>query len=500
MNRRKFVTAIGATLAVSRGRSQQRTTADALNLMSQEDSSRRPPNVVFMICDDLGYGDLGCYGSKISTPNIDRLAASGLRFMQHTTPHPICSASRAAVLTGMYPTRSNVTGAYMPLAQDGLSLDAMTLADSLSYAGYATMAIGKWHLGSKKEYLPTKRGFAHFVGVPYSVDMNPLPLLHDDRIAQPDADRSELTAIYTREAVDFINRRAGNESPFFLYLAYSTPHIPLHSSKAFRGRSALGRYGDVVEEIDWSVGQIVRALEKSGALHDTLIVFTSDHGPWFQGSAGPLRGRKGETYEGGVRIPMIVSMPGRIPQGQSLDTLTSHMDFFPTFANLCGGKVPERAFDGCDIWELLTKPDSYVKRQNVLLGFSGWDIQCARWKQWKLHVTRLNIPAYLPQPVGGLTNAMLRNPELYDLALDSGESYDVAAIHSEVVSTMQESIQKQLSDLPDPVQTRYRAALQHVTSEYTPADAYSSDNINSEPGHGAWLVDEQAKEVLKQFE
>ncbi|MGH9582688.1 MAG: sulfatase-like hydrolase/transferase, partial [Bryobacteraceae bacterium] len=238
MDRRKFLKTAGASLAapILKG-------APSGNMQSEAQQTQRPhrPNVILVICDDLGYGDLGCYGSKILTPNINRLAANGVRFTNHCTPHPICSASRAALLSGQYPTRVNVPGVFFPLDQDGMSLEAKTIADVLHNTGYKTMAIGKWHLGHTKQYLPTSRGFDEYYGVPYSVDMDPLPLLHNTRILEAEADRNRLTQQYTKYAVDFIQK--SKDEPFFLYMAHSYPHIPLHASAAFRGKSHLGLYG-----------------------------------------------------------------------------------------------------------------------------------------------------------------------------------------------------------------------------------------------------------------
>ncbi|MCL5671438.1 MAG: sulfatase-like hydrolase/transferase, partial [Acidobacteria bacterium] len=289
MDRRTFVKTVAGTLA----------TAPAVGSLSAEaqpegnnavGAGKRSPNVIVMVCDDLGSADLHCYGSSLKTPNLDRMAAEGVRFTRFNTAHPICSASRAALLTGRYASRSHTGGAYGPSSSEGMDLDEKTLADILKTSGYKSMCIGKWHLGYPHQYLPTSRGFDSFFGVPWSVDMQPFPLLRDTTVIEELPDRHMLTPRYTDQAVKFIDSSAG--SPFFLYVAYSYPHDPPRSSPRFRGHSGLGHQGDAIEEIDWSVGKILEAVHRKGLDNDTLIFFTSDHGPWFQGCPGPRRGRK----------------------------------------------------------------------------------------------------------------------------------------------------------------------------------------------------------------
>jgi arylsulfatase A len=251
------------------------------------------PNVVVVFCDDLGYGDLGCYGSKIRTPNLDRLAAEGMRFTHFYSANPVCSPSRAALLTGRYPTRVGVPRVLFPGDSSGLNEDEQTIADVLKTRGYRTACIGKWHLGRPEKYLPTRRGFDSYFGIPYSNDMTPRVLMRNTEVVEQTADLASLTPRYTEEAVRFIEGATDQGKPFFLYMPHTYPHIPLGASAKFRGKSPLGMYGDVVEELDWSVGEIVKALQRKGIEKNTLIVFTSDNGPWFQGSPGPLRGRKG---------------------------------------------------------------------------------------------------------------------------------------------------------------------------------------------------------------
>lgn len=492
MDRRKFMLAAGASLAAP-GLSEAAVAKDGARTIVPTHKPQRP-NVIVMICDDLGYGDLGCYGSRIATKNIDRLAAGGARFTHHSTPHPVCSASRAALLTGLYPTRVNAPGAFSPLDTDGMSVGARTVADQLRDAGYRTMAIGKWHLGQAAAYWPTKRGFDQFFGVPYSVDMAPLPLMEGTTILEDDADRDLLTQKYTEKAAAFLREK--HEKPFLLYLAYSYPHIPLHASKSFQGRSKLGAYGDAMEEVDWSVGEVMRTLREQGLEKDTLVIFTSDHGPWYEGSSGLLRGRKGDTYEGGVRVPMIASMPGAVPRSVVVDAVTSHMDLMPTLAGLCGAKLPETTLDGIDVWSAFA--GGKVAEERILLNFSGWDVQSARMGRWKLHVSRLNLPLYLPQPKDGRMNCLLRKPELYDLLEDPMESYDVAPLHPEIVATMKKAVERQVAALPEAVQKAWAAALQHPSGEWMPPDAPPMF-VSEKPGSSVWKVGADAGVVLERF-
>ncbi len=279
----------------------------------------RLPNIVFIYCDDLGYGDLGCYGSKIRTPNIDRMASEGVRFTQFYSANPVCSPSRAALLTGRYPTRAGVPRVLFPYDKVGLPDSETTIAQMLKPKGYKTMCVGKWHLGHLPEFLPTRRGFDEYYGIPYSNDMNPRVLLHATEAGvetvEQTATLETLTPRYTEQAVRFIERSKG--SPFFLYMPHTYPHIPLGASPRFRGKSPLGLYGDVVEEIDWSVGEVLASIRKNGLDDNTLVMLSSDNGPWYQGSPGRLRGRKGMTYEGGVREPFLARFPGRIPKGST---------------------------------------------------------------------------------------------------------------------------------------------------------------------------------------
>jgi arylsulfatase len=429
---------------------------------------QKKPNIVFILCDDLGYGDLGCYGSSIRTPNLDRLASEGVRFTNFDSADPVCSPSRAALLTGRYPTRVGVPRVFFPQDKEGLALDEVTLANVAKAQGYKTACYGKWHLGRPEEYLPTNRGFDHYFGIPYSNDMNPRTLLDGTNVVEEPANLETLTQRYTEHAVRFIRESAG--SPFFLYLPHTFPHIPLAASERFRGKSSEGLYGDVVEELDWSVGEVLRELKSNGLERDTLVMFSSDNGPWYQGSPGKLRGRKTTTYEGGVREPFIARWPGKIPPGKVSDAVTSMLDVFPTVTKLIGGSLPVKALDGIDIFPILSGETKGIDRE-VLLYFDNWDLQCARWNSWKLHVARHNSSTYSAAPAGGRHNYVLPQPELYNLAVDPQESYDVAPSHPEIVAEIRQHIEKLVAGFPEPVKQAYAESKARKVDPATPIGA-----------------------------
>src|ERR1700722_3240854 len=311
----------------------------------------KSPNVILILCDDLGFGDLHSYGSNIPTPNIDAMAQGGVRFRQFYSASNVCSPSRAALMTGRYPTRVGVPDVLTANATTGLSLSETTIAEMLKPVGYNTMCVGKWHLGATPAYLPTSRGFDSYYGIPYSNDQLPSILMQNTAVIESPVVLNTLTQRYTQQATDFIKN--SKNSPFFLYLAHTFPHIPLAASPAFLGKSGLGLYGDVVEEIDWSVGQVLQSLKDNNIDGNTLVMFTSDNGPWYLGSPGRLRGRKGWSYEGGVREPFIARFPGRIPaallsnraprlrapgqipNARVSNAMATTMDLLPTIANLC---------------------------------------------------------------------------------------------------------------------------------------------------------------------
>jgi arylsulfatase len=431
--------------------------------------ARSPRNVVLMICDDLGYGDLHCYGSQLPTPNLDRLAAGGMRFTRCTSGHPICSAARGALLTGRYAQRSHTAPVYFPHSASGMSLDEVTIANLFKNRGYRTKAIGKWHLGSLPQYLPTNRGFDSFYGVPWSDDMHPLPLIRDTEIVEEDTDRMLLTPRYTAEALPFISEKS--EEPFFLYLAFSYPHDPANASPRFKGKSGFGRYGDSVQEIDWSVGEIVRTLEQNGMLDDTLMIFTSDHGCWFQGNMGPLRGRKSSTFEGGFRVPFIAHWPNSIPHGTVSHAWTSNLDVLPTLASLCDLGKPALPLDGIDITSALVHNNEEFDRKSILyftpFSAGGSDLHCARKGKWKLRFAQLTGEIYINDYTAGHESFWLPRPELYDLDADPGESYDVADLHPDVVREITEEVMAQIQTMPSDIQKAFAKLQKNVASQST---------------------------------
>jgi arylsulfatase len=418
------------------------------------------PHVILIYCDDLGYGDLGCYGGKLATPHLDRLAREGMRFTNFYSANPVCSPSRAALLTGRYPTRVNVPRVLFPRDEAGLPPTETTIAAMLKPLGYRTQCVGKWHLGHKPDYLPMRRGFDHYFGIPYSNDMTPRWLMRDAEVIEEQATLETLTPRYTEAALDFIDRSKAD--PFFLYFAHTYPHIPLAASTRFRGKSPHGIYGDVIAELDWSVGELMARLKRHNLDRNTLVLFSSDNGPWYQGSPGPLRGRKGMTWEGGVRVPLLARMPGRIPAGRVSNGVASTMDVLPTVAQLAGARLPEKPLDGINIWGLLEGRQAAIERE-ALLYFDDWNLQCARLGPWKLHVARYNNVTYSPAPQGGRRNLPLEPPELYHLDRDPDESYDVAAENPAVVKDMQARIGRLMAGFPEEARTAWAESRARAT-------------------------------------
>lgn len=486
MDRRGFVKSLAGTLA-----------APAVGLSSAHgqtqgaEARQRKPNVIVMICDDLGSGDLHCYGSTLQTPHLDRMAREGIRFTRFNTAHPICSASRAAILTGRYSSRTHTQGAYGPSSPTGMDLDEKTLADILKPAGYRSMCIGKWHLGYPPQYLPTNRGFDSYYGVPWSVDMNPLPLLKDTAVVEKNADRDTLTPQYAEQAVNFID--SSKDHPFFLYLAFSYPHDPPRSSPRFRGHSKLGHQGDAIEEIDWAAGQVLDAVQRNGLDADTLIVFTSDHGPWFQGSTEALRGRKATTFEGGERIPFIARWSGKIPAGRTTDVWGSNLDVVPTVASVCGAELLKRRYDGLDISKFLMGETASIPRGTLLYFAVSHDqeqLECARKGSWKLRIAQGTGEIYVNDWLGGTCGPkkhfLLARPELYNLDRDPRESYDAAIDHPEVVKEIQHDIEALIPTFPENVIKAYSELKHNPGCPFTPPGAATRPDNLVAP-HWIWI-------------
>jgi arylsulfatase A len=403
------------------------------------------PNVVIIFIDDVGYADIGPFGAtKQKTPNLDRMAAEGMKITSFYAA-PVCSVSRAQLLTGCYGARVSVPGVYFPAGPQGLNPREVTIAERLKDLGYATQCVGKWHLGDQPEFLPTRQGFDHYFGIPYSNDTQRksketgewvVPLLRDDKVAEllTDEQQSKIVERYTAEAVGFI--RANKDKPFFLYLPHTAVHTPIHAGEKFRGKSGNGRFGDWVEELDWSVGQVLDTLRELKLAERTLVVFTSDNGPWLVkgadgGSAKPLRGGKGSTWEGGVRVPTIAWWPGKIAPKTVSDAVAGTIDLLPTCVAVAGGKMAaEPVIDGRDLSPVLFSTSKESPREAHYY-FSGYMLQAVRQGPWKLAIAP-QIDAF------DKTTAEVSktNPRLYNLDTDIGETTDVAEKHPEVVEKL----------------------------------------------------------------
>ncbi|MCG8652782.1 MAG: sulfatase, partial [Pirellulales bacterium] len=412
------------------------------------------PNFVIIFCDDLGWGDLSCFGHPtIATPELDRMAAEGTRMTQFYVAASVCTPSRAALMTGRYPARIGMCGkrrVLFPNSIGGIQPGEVTIAETLKSAGYQTAMVGKWHLGHLPEYLPTRHGFDRYYGIPYSNDMdnvapkslrgravfqNPdwrhfnVPLLEGtsadgvDQIERP-TDQRTITRRYTVKAVEFI--REQKDQPFFLYLAHSLPHVPLFRSDSFAGHSRAGLYGDVIEEIDWSVGQVLQTLRDQGIAEKTMVVFTSDNGPWLTfgdhgGSAGPLRNGKGTTFEGGMRVPGLFWMPQTIPAGVTNASLCSTLDLLPTFAAMAGASLPEnRVLDGFDLTGMLVEQRPSPRKS--MFYYRDYRLMAVRHGRYKAHY--ITQDSYVPGSKQATTHDV---PLLYDLEVDLGEARNLAA-------------------------------------------------------------------------
>ena len=453
------------------------------------DQSARP-NIIVILADDLGYGDLGVYGgTAIRTPHIDRLAREGLRFTQAYSSAPLCSPSRAGLLTGRYPLRTGITTA-LQMAGDslirkasyqagllfshlasvdmigghsavlGLPPSEITLPELLDQAGYSSKAIGKWHLGDFTEwprFHPFRHGFDEFVGFNGSNDDFPIAFWRGDEQVIPDigADQQPYTRLFTEEAVKFIEESAG--APFFIYLAHKDPHLPFFPYERFVGTSEGGPYGDAVSELDWSVGEVVAALRRNGLEQSTLVVFTSDNGPWFEGSAGGLRGRKGQSYDGGFRVPLIAWWPGTIQAGRESDVPVMNIDFLPTFAALAGvGLGSDRIVDGVDISAVMLGSGAHIEGERALYFFNQYALEGMRRGPWKYYasVSHYTWPLPLDNPVSPLARTVGARdyqpanggpplptlgtwPNLYHLGRDPDESYDVLRRYPELAASLE---------------------------------------------------------------
>ena len=434
-------------------------------------NSIEPPNVIIIFTDDQGYGDVGVYGaSDIETPNLDQMAKDGIRLTDFYAAQAVCSASRAGLLTGCYPNRIGMHGALMPNSTTGLNLSEVTIAEMLKKQGYQTGMFGKWHLGDHPKFMPRQHGFDEFFGIPYSNDMwplhpqqgpifdfDPLPLYENESIIDTLTDQSLLTTQITERSIDFISKN--KEKPFFLYIAHPQPHVPLYVSDKFKGRSKRGLYGDVIMEIDWSVGQVLATLKKHNIEDNTLVIFTSDNGPWLNygthsGSASPLREGKGTAWEGGQREPCIIQYPNKIKGGQTIPVPMMNIDILPTVAAITNATLPANSIDGKNVWDLWTGASTQSPQEAYYFYYKRNELHGIRYKQWKMyfpHVYRsLNGRKGRADglPIDYDQNT-LSQIELYDLSVDKEETTNVAANHPEVVTTINTIAEKARSKLGD---------------------------------------------------
>jgi len=441
--------------------------------------AERPPNVILIVADDLGYADVGVYGAKgFTTPNLDLLAREGIRFTDFHVAQAVCSASRAAIMTGCYPNRIGIEGAMEPWYKFGINEKELTFPKMMKQKGYATGMVGKWHLGTPTEFLPTHRGFDEWFGLPYSNDQwplhpekpgafPPLPLYEGDKVINPGIthrDMEQLTTQYTERAVSFIERN--KEKPFFLYVAHTMPHVPLAVSDKFRGATTRGLYGDAVEEVDWGIGEILATLKKNDLEKDTLVMFLSDNGPWLiygnhAGSAYPLREGKTTTWDGGTRVPFIARWPGHIPAGSVCTEMAMAIDLLPTVAKLIDAKLPDHKIDGLDIWPLFAAQKDAKNPHEVYffygVPFGSWtgaELESVRTREWKL------IVPHTYRTLGGRKPGMdgwpaeyqkqpVLEPELYDMTDDIEEQRNVASQHPDIVRRMLDMAEQCRADLGD---------------------------------------------------
>lgn len=421
------------------------------------------PNIVFIFTDDLGYGDLGCFGATdIATPHIDQMAASGIRFTEFYSASPVCSPSRAGLLTGRMPQRMGINSVFFPESFTGMAPEEITLAEKLKEAGYHTGIVGKWHLGHMRQFLPLQQGFDEYYGIPYSNDMESVVYMKDNDVDSFRVNQRYTTQVYTKKAVDFIDRHKG--SPFFLYVAHNMPHVPIYASPKFEGTSQRGLYGDVIQEIDWSVGQILDKLEAEGLLENTLVVFSSDNGPWLVmedhgGSAGPLREGKQYTFEGGVRVPTLAMWQGTIPAGQVYENMATQMDWFPTFLQLNGLALPDdRPIDGKDLSQVLMGTGE--RAGDTFIYYYLANLRCYRKGDFKAKVP---FPGFKGSPV--MKAVAAHDTLLFNLKEDPGEQNNLfdsqPGLARELLREMEAQVEA-LGPLPPSLVIRSPADRSHL--------------------------------------
>jgi len=457
----------------------------SMNACSQEKESfkTQTPNIVLILMDDMGFGDIGTTGAnQYETPNLDRMASQGMQFTWYYTPQAVSSASRAGLITGCYPNRIGISGALMPWAKVGINPEETTIAEMLKTKGYHTSVIGKWHLGHHKKFLPLQHGFDEYFGIPYSNDMWPvdfdgvpmrlkdttsgkmrhplLPLIEgNEKVGEvlTLADQDKLTTTYTERAVNFIEEH--KKEPFFLYIPHSMVHIPLGVSEKFRGKSKQGMYGDVMMEVDWSIGEILKALERNELDKNTLVIFTSDNGPWLNfgnhaGNTGGLREGKGTSWEGGQRVPCIMRWPGVIPEGEICNKITCAMDILPTMAEITGASLPDKKIDGVSLLPLLLGDKTTVPRHTFYYYYRRNSLEGVQQDYWKLVLPHRGRSYVGMEPgkdgwPGKYSTLEIKENELYDLRRDPGERYNIAEYYPEVVKELLSIADEARKDLGD---------------------------------------------------
>ncbi|HPD46445.1 MAG TPA: sulfatase [Anaerohalosphaeraceae bacterium] len=453
MHRRDFLKGMGASLLA----------AAASPLVAAQE--KRGPNFVIIYADDLGYGDLGCFGNPvIRTPNLDRMAAEGAKLTQFYSAASVCTPSRAALMTGRLPVRngmcSDKRAVLFPDSGGGLPQSEVTIARLLKSRGYATCCVGKWHLGHLPQFLPTSHGFDYYYGIPYSNDMDRVdgnhrqqsthptieqfnvPLMRNEEVIERPADQNTITRRYTEEAVAFIRR--SKEKPFFLYLAHTMVHVPLFASADFRGKSLRGIYGDAMQEVDWSVGRVLDTLRAEGLAENTLVIFSSDNGPWLVfkehgGSAGPFRDGKGSTWEGGMRVPTIAWWPGAIKPQTVITDMASTLDVLPTFADLAGADLPaDRVYDGWSMVDMLTGKGK--GKRSVMFYYRGTQLRAVRKGPWKIHL-------YTKTEYVNDTLKKHDPPLLFNVERDPSESHEVGAQHPRIIEDLKKEIAAHVATL-----------------------------------------------------
>ena len=423
-----FTLAIGCTAGAA--------TAQVASEPAPKTAGTRP-NIIVILADDLGWGDVGSNGATlIATPNIDRIGREGIRLTNFYAGANVCTPSRAALLTGRYPIRSGMQHVIHPQSDDGLPQSEVTLPEILRDTGYATAMVGKWHLGHRDEYWPTAHGFDEFFGVPYSNDMTPFDLYQHKTVVQSPAEQTELTDRYSSSAVDFIKRN--KDGPFFLYYAETFPHLPLFVPDSASSVSEAGLYGDVVEHLDTGVGKILNALDAAGISDNTIVVITSDNGPWFEGDPGSLRDRKGGTHEGSFRVPFLARWPNGIDAGQSSDQMAMNIDFLPTFARLAGAPLPsDRVIDGRDIMPVMAQAST--SPHDVLFFFNGNDIAAVRNDRFRLALASYYRTFEVPFERFGI-------PLLFDLKVDPRERFSYLREHPDIYEQLLSAVEAMRAD------------------------------------------------------